>query len=60
MENEELAILIEKLLESKPDVIDRLEILSNLIGDYLEPLSKIDQEKLLKIINEEILRKLNK
>ena len=59
MNNEELAIQIWKLLESKPNIVDRLEILSNLIGDCLEPFSKQNQLLLLEKIVLEIKRKMN-
>lgn len=59
MNNEDLAIQIWKLLKTKPDFIDRLEILSNLIGDCLEPFSEQDQLLLLEKIVLEIKRKIN-
>ena len=58
MENEDLAVQIWKLLESKPDVIDRLEILSNLIGDCIELYPTRDQLRVLEKVILERQRKL--
>ena len=58
MNNEELAVQIWRLLESKPDIIDRLEILSNLIGDCIELYPTQDQLRVLEKVILEIQRKL--